>query len=123
MKKSYLPVLDHYTTEQLQAVIDNATTLMRSREANESRLAQAREAVKALMAEHGITADDIVSMTTKSDKKTGGETRTIAKVAIKYRNPANHQETWTGRGRTPTWLQAKIDAGQSRDAFLAVDAA
>lgn len=123
MKKSSLPILDHYTTEQLHAVIETATTLIQSREANESRLAQAREAVKAVMAEHGITADDIVSMTSKSGRKNGGEGHEKAKVAIKYRNPANDQETWTGRGRMPIWLQAKIDAGQSREAFLVPDAA
>ncbi len=27
-----------------------------------------------------------------------------AKVAPKYRNPANPEQTWTGRGRSPLWV-------------------
>lgn len=33
------------------------------------------------------------------------------KVAVKYMNPDNKSETWTGRGRQPRWLSAKISKG------------
>lgn len=33
------------------------------------------------------------------------------KVAIKYVNPDNKSETWTGRGRQPRWLVAKLGKG------------
>ena len=33
-------------------------------------------------------------------------------VAPKYRNPDNHIETWSGRGRLPRWLAAKLKAGK-----------
>ena len=33
------------------------------------------------------------------------------KVAPKYRNPANPEQTWTGRGVSPTWVQALKTAG------------
>lgn len=32
-------------------------------------------------------------------------------VAIKYQNPDNRAETWTGRGRKPNWLVAKLNKG------------
>lgn len=38
---------------------------------------------------------------TKSTRKTAGVTR---KVAPKYRDPANPDNTWTGRGRMPKWV-------------------
>ena len=34
-----------------------------------------------------------------------------SKVAPKYRNPDNKTETWTGRGRQPRWLSAKMSKG------------
>jgi DNA-binding protein H-NS len=34
-----------------------------------------------------------------------------AKVAPKYRNPDNAEETWTGRGRQPKWVQAALAEG------------
>ncbi len=42
----------------------------------------------------------------------------IATVEPKYRNPENYEETWTGRGRTPRWLQQKVNEGASREDFL-----
>ncbi len=40
------------------------------------------------------------------------------KVAPKYRNPANPAQTWTGRGRTPAWVQALQAAGQLASAEI-----
>jgi DNA-binding protein H-NS len=34
---------------------------------------------------------------------------------IKYRGP--NGETWTGRGKTPKWITAAVEAGQSVDSF------
>jgi DNA-binding protein H-NS len=30
--------------------------------------------------------------------------KTTNSVVVKYRNPKNHKETWSGRGRRPRWL-------------------
>ena len=41
-----------------------------------------------------------------------------SKVAPKYRDPANPDQTWTGRGRTPAWVQALQAAGQLASAEI-----
>ena len=38
-------------------------------------------------------------------------------VAPKYVNPDNSSETWTGRGRKPKWLVAKLSKGAKMDQF------
>ena len=38
-------------------------------------------------------------------------------VKPKYRDPES-DETWTGRGKPPKWMQAKLDAGTPKEAFL-----
>lgn len=38
-------------------------------------------------------------------------------VAIKYRDPAS-DKTWTGRGVTPLWMKAYLDAGRDKTEFL-----
>ena len=38
-------------------------------------------------------------------------------VAPKYMNPDNKMETWTGRGRKPRWLVAKLDKGAKMEDF------
>ncbi|MFC0153555.1 H-NS family nucleoid-associated regulatory protein [Xanthomonas dyei] len=44
--------------------------------------------------------------------------RKLGKVAPKYRNPANIQETWTGRGKQPRWLAELTAAGKKVEDFL-----
>ena len=36
------------------------------------------------------------------------------KVAIKYRDPKNRENTWTGRGRMPRWLAAATKGGKAK---------
>ena len=36
----------------------------------------------------------------------------------KYRDLENAENTWTGRGKPPKWLQEKLDQGASKDEFL-----
>lgn len=48
----------------------------------------------------------------------GRSGRKGAKVPVKYRNPKNPEETWTGRGRKPNWLTAALAKGQKLDSFL-----
>lgn len=39
-------------------------------------------------------------------------------VAMKYRDPKNPSNEWSGRGRSPTWMQAYLDAGKKKEDFL-----
>jgi DNA-binding protein H-NS len=39
------------------------------------------------------------------------------KVAPKYRNPDNSEETWAGRGLKPRWLSAAIKSGKKLEDF------
>jgi DNA-binding protein H-NS len=50
----------------------------------------------------------------KAAKKSSGDKR--AAVAPKYRDNATGQ-TWTGRGKPPTWLAAKLAAGATKEQF------
>lgn len=36
----------------------------------------------------------------------------------KYRDPEHPENTWTGKGKPPKWLQEKLDQGVSKEKFL-----
>src|SRR5262249_26010441 len=41
-------------------------------------------------------------------------------VAVKYRDPQNSENTWTGRGRMPRWMAAATKGGKAKNEdFLA----
>lgn len=85
--------------------------LIKQREALEAQITQVRQTeladaigkVKALVAEHGLTAEDIFG-----GSKRGPKAANTSKnpVAPKYRDPATGQ-TWTGRGKAPKWIEGK----------------
>jgi len=37
-------------------------------------------------------------------------------VAVKYRDPKNPENTWTGRGRMPRWMAAATKGGKAKKA-------
>ncbi len=80
--------------------------------------------------EAGLTASDISkalgsSKATKAAKgpkaPKASKKGTLAgkKVAPRYRNPANPEQTWTGRGVSPTWVQELKTAGTLDTALIA----
>lgn len=90
--------------------------LLAQREALEQAIAQARKneiaaavaKVRELVAEYGLTAQDVFpGRAAKS-----GAPKATSKVAAKYRDAATSQ-TWTGRGKAPKWID-----GKDRAAFL-----
>jgi len=68
-----------------------------------------REKVAEMAAEAGFSLDEVVSKR--------GKDRRRGKAAVKYRNPEDRSQTWTGRGRKPNWLIAELEAGRSIDEF------
>ena len=72
----------------------------------------------------GLTAADIAKAmnsgkSAKATKKHKKGAMAGKKVAPKYRNPANPEQTWTGRGVSPTWVQALKSAGTLDTALIA----
>jgi DNA-binding protein H-NS len=67
--------------------------------------------IQARMKEYGITLDDL----NRREKKI----KSHVAVAAKYRNSVTG-ETWSGRGRTPKWLEDELAKGRSREDFLYV---
>ena len=45
--------------------------------------------------------------------------RKLGKVPPKYRHPENSEVTWSGRGRTPKWVQEYKDKGKLKKITIA----
>lgn len=93
--------------------------LLKQREALEQQISEARRRelsdavsqVRSLVAEYGLTAQDVFPAGKAAPK--GARSSTAGtKVAPKYRNPATG-ETWTGRGKAPKWIQ-----NENREKFV-----
>ena len=40
-----------------------------------------------------------------------------APAKIKYADPKNPENAWSGRGRMPRWLSAAVDSGKKKEDF------
>ncbi|GAA6191695.1 transcriptional regulator [Phaeobacter gallaeciensis] len=83
---------------ELQIGVEDALKAAEVRERQE-----ALAAVEKAAAEYGFSLADLSGDNRKSTKGT--------KAAAKYRNPANPEQTWTGRGRKPQWIHDSLAAG------------
>jgi DNA-binding protein H-NS len=77
--------------------------------------------VLALMKKLGVEVSDLDGAVRKAGrpatKKKAPGAGTRPPVPVKYRN-AETGDTWTGRGRTPTWLAALEAQGRKREEVL-----
>ena len=89
---------------QLNELITKAQ--VRQNELRKEKVVKLREKVHALIKAEGYTFDDIFGT------PRGKAKRTTSPVAPKYRNPANHAQTWSGRGKRPHWFNDALKAGK-----------
>jgi len=75
-----------------------------------SERAALRERMTALAKEHGFDLRELLD----GRRKSKGKAKAKRGVAIKYRDPKNPENTWTGRGRTPRWMVAALRGGKAR---------
>lgn len=92
---------------KLRADIDKALTGMADRERK-----SALEAAERAAAEHGFSLAELTGIA-----GTKGQGRK-AKGAAKYRNPSNPEQTWSGKGRRPNWINEADAAGRAISDFL-----
>ncbi len=87
--------------------------------------------IVAMAKEAGLSAADISKALGATKPAKGAKAPRAAKkgalagkkVAPKYRNPANPEQTWTGRGVSPSWVQALKAAGNLDAALIGTSAA
>lgn len=99
--------LNSLSASELKAIISNAEKALKDIHLNKRK--EVISQIKELAASIDATVD-----IHESEKK---PVRATAKVAIKYRDPNNAENTWTGRGVMPKWLSALINAGRERSEF------
>lgn len=92
----------------MRARVDEAISAASTAEKEELRLK-----IRDLIENAGYRVTDILDAGTVS-----GRSRKSA-GAIRYRNPADPTQTWTGRGRRPFWLVEALKKGQSLAKFRA----
>jgi DNA-binding protein H-NS len=84
---------------------------VRQEELAKERATKLREKINALVKAEGLALDDVLG-------RSGGRGKARGKVKPKFRNPADHAQTWSGRGKRPRWFHAALAAGKKEKDLL-----
>ena len=105
MNKNDTIDLENLDVDQLRAITENAQQLIAKKQ--HQRLYDAYMQFEKIAKDSNSSIDEILKAGEKLEKKR----------SIKYRNTDNNEETWTGRGRKPTWLVDALSAGRNLNDF------
>jgi DNA-binding protein H-NS len=100
--------LDNLSDDQLHALRERVNAKIDERLQN--RIAEVR--TFARLAGYELSLSKIAEFQQGQERR-----RRSTPVLPKYRNPANPSETWSGRGRKPTWLEQQLTAGRQLSEF------
>lgn len=106
--------LSEMSVAELQQLADEAKSMIGKRQKGEVKAAF--DKASKIARELGMSLEELVEAGGKLGTRKVSATR--KPVEPRYRNSANADETWTGRGKKPRWLAAALAGGASLDAFL-----
>ncbi len=95
--------LSPMSVKELKDLIRRANTEIAKKE--KAKVHEARAKVAEIATEYGVSVDDLL-------KNPGRGRGSRGKAAPKYRNPKDASQTWAGRGRKPSWLEAELKKGK-----------
>jgi DNA-binding protein H-NS len=96
--------LTNMSVAELRNLQEKIKQEMKKREHQD--IAKAREQILAIAQSVGIPLKELVASGVRA--KTGS-------VAVRFRNPGDQSQQWTGRGRQPKWVKEWLDSGKSID--------
>lgn len=99
--------LSPYSIAELEKILKAIPGEILRQESEEKT--RALKEVEALAKQLGYSLEDLINQPAAKESKVKKQ------VAIRYRSPVG--QTWSGRGRTPTWLSDAIANGASKDDF------
>lgn len=93
--------LDALSPSELQALIKSAEAQMTA--SRQVHISDTRTKIENLLASAGLTLDEVYP------RRRGKSAKGLkSPVAPKYRNPENAAQTWSGRGKRPSWFVAAL---------------
>lgn len=78
---------------------------------------EVRDQILALAAGVGRSVEELLSATAPKPRKEKSS------APVKYVDPTNPDNTWSGRGKRPTWLRHALEDGAELESFAVSEAA
>ncbi|PWV60461.1 H-NS family nucleoid-associated regulatory protein [Plasticicumulans acidivorans] len=104
-----------FSLEQLQALMEMARKEIDQKE--QSRLVEVRAQIENLASSVGRSVEELLQLAPEGKRKRGPKPNTTGEKIVKFRNTENFEQTWSGRGKRPRWLQEALEQGAQLSDF------
>ena len=113
--------LDELSVDELEKLIKQAESALDKKRKAELKNAQA--VLEKMGKDLGVDPQDLLKNAAdkkKTTRKKAAKKKTGVRrpAKVKFRDPNNSSNTWTGRGKRPLWLQDALSKGANLDDFL-----
>ena len=95
--------VENLSAEELKKLVADAENALRQR--HQKRIAELRSEAEELARELNTSVEELFGLSAKG--KAGK-----SKLPPKFMNPENPEQTWTGRGKRPAWLNEALASGK-----------
>ena len=119
-----LETLSFKALTALQAQIETLKTKRHDQAVSELQTAEAKyraemgQKLAKMAAELGVKPETVPQLVSQNGQHKGRKAaKAKSKIAPKFRDKADPSNTWTGRGRQPRWLSAKIKGGSTLEEY------
>ncbi|MGX2957466.1 H-NS family histone-like protein [Ursidibacter arcticus] len=102
--------------EKLTIVVEEKREVVKAEEAEVAKRLESLNKYRELLAQDGISAEELALLLGASTESKKREPRTPRPAKYKYVDNGV-EKTWTGQGRTPSVIQKALDAGKSLKDF------
>jgi DNA-binding protein H-NS len=103
-----------FSDEEIERFIVELEAVQKKR--REEKRQALKDQIEGMVKEHGISLAELFPKTGK-DRTQLKEKRTGVGQKVKYRNPVDSSQTWTGKGRKPAWLIEALTSGKTLEDF------
>lgn len=105
--------LSGLSVSELEKLIDSAKA--RIEVVKRQKFSELRRSLESQAREAGFDVYELFSGGRSTKPAAPAAEGSKRPVAPKYRNPGNHLQTWTGRGKQPHWVRDALAAGKNLD--------
>jgi DNA-binding protein H-NS len=104
--------LSNLSLGDMRNLQDQIKQEMKKREQQEVQ--KAREQIMAIAQSVGLPLKDLINTNARGGAK-AAQAGGAGSVAVRFRNPKDASQQWTGRGRQPKWVKEYVEGGKSID--------
>ncbi len=101
------PAVEKMSLKQIEAL--EARIADAKAAAMEEAKAEVKAKIDAVLESSGLTIGDLYPRAKQANGR--------SKAGVKFRNPKDPSQTWSGRGRRPLWLVEAVKKGAKQESF------